>query len=78
MRPSQPESCSHLPPVDVESSDKDLDKYVTAAKHKYWCSSGAPLTLCVKYDECGCVCVCVCVCVLSCLSHLVLEDMPTA
>ncbi|KAG7233531.1 hypothetical protein INR49_006938 [Caranx melampygus] len=42
VRPSRQKSCSHLLPVDVESSDKDLDKYVTATKHKYWCSSDAP------------------------------------
>ncbi|TNN52590.1 hypothetical protein EYF80_037168 [Liparis tanakae] len=42
--PSQHESCSHLlPPLDVESGDKDLVRHVTAAQHKYWCSSDAPL-----------------------------------
>ena len=47
VRPSQPESCSHLPPVDVESGDKGPDKYVTAAKHKYWCSyRRSPHTVC--------------------------------
>ncbi|GLD71638.1 cAMP-regulated phosphoprotein 21 isoform X1 [Lates japonicus] len=43
VRPSQHKSCSHLLPVDVESSDKDLDEYVTGTKHKYWCSSDVPL-----------------------------------
>lgn len=55
MRPSQRKSCSHLLPVDVESRDKDLDKYVTAAKHKYWCSSDVSLTVCVKHEECVCM-----------------------
>ncbi|CAB1428776.1 unnamed protein product [Pleuronectes platessa] len=37
--PSQHKSCSHLLPVDVESGAKDFDSYVTATKHKYWCST---------------------------------------
>ncbi|KAM7375062.1 hypothetical protein PAMA_014242 [Pampus argenteus] len=53
VRPSQHKSCSHLLPVDVESSDKDLDKYVTPAKHKYW-SRRSPIAVCVQHE---CVCV---------------------